>query len=145
MFDYIYKAITVCFLGFFPFFELIVAIPAGISLRLDPVSTVVFCVAGNFLPVFVIEYGYSRLIRYKRIRRWLERRVSDRLVYNVNRYGTWYVLLFTPWLGIWAVALTARILKMNPKTLAWSSFSSLVMYSVALVVLIQAGIDFFSR
>ena len=145
MFDYIYKALTVWFIGFFPFFELFIAIPAGFSLKLDPVSTVVFCVAGNFFPVLLIDSGYNRLIRYKRVKEWLDRRISEKMIRNVHRHGTWYLLLITPWIGVWAMAVTARILRMKRERLAWGVLASLTIYSVALAVMIQAGIDFFSR
>ena len=145
MFDYIYKASTVWFFGFFPFFELFVAIPVGVSLKLDPVSTVVFCVAGNFFPVLLIDSGYNRLVRYKRVKAWLDRRISEKMVRNVHRHGTWYLLVITPWVGVWAMAVTARILRMNRARLAWGVLASLTIYSIALVVMIHAGIDFFTR
>ena len=145
MFEYLYKALTVWFIGFFPFFELFIAIPAGVSLKLDPVSTVIFCVAGNFFPVILIDFGYNRLIRYERVKTWLDRRVSERMIQNVNRHGTWYLLVITPWIGVWAIAVTARILRMKRTQMAWGVLASLTIYAIVLVVMIHAGIDFFSR
>lgn len=143
MLDYLYKALTVWFLGFFPFFELFIAIPAGVSLKLDPVSLVFFCVAGNFTPVLLIEYGHSRLMKYERIRNWLNRRVSGKTGRNINRYGTWYVLVITPWVGVWAIAVTAKILHMDRKILIPASLASLFLYSVVFLIMIRAGVTFF--
>ncbi len=145
MFDYLYKVLVVWFIGFFPFFELFVAIPAGLSLRLDSASTVIFCVAGNFFPVLLIEYGYNRLMRYHRIRNWLNRRISEKMYKNINRYGIWYMLIITPWVGVWAMAVTAKILHMEKRILIWGSFASILLYSIVLVIVIQTGIEFFTR
>ena len=145
MIEYLYKALVVWFIGFFPFFELFVAIPAGIALRLDPVSTVLFCVAGNFFPVLLIEYGYARLMKHDRIRTWLSRRVSKKMGDNINRYGIWYMLVITPWVGVWATAVTAKILRMKKVTLFWGAFLSLLIYSIVIVVIIEAGIDFLAN
>jgi uncharacterized membrane protein len=142
MFEYLYKAATVWFIGFFPFFELFVAIPVGMSLRLDPVSTVLFCVAGNFFPILLIEYGYSRLMTHERIRNWFNRRISVKMCRNINQYGIWYMLVITPWVGVWAMAVTVKILRMKKTTLFAGAFISLLVYSIALVIIIQAGIDF---
>ncbi len=145
MFEYIYQAFTVWFLGFFPFFEIYVAVPAGMALGLDPVSVVVFAVAGNFKPVLLIEYGYYRLMKYQRVRRWLIRPVSEKFYRNINQYGIWYILVITPWVGIWAVAVAARLLQMKRTLLIRGAFFSILVYAVGLVILITLGVDWFDR
>jgi uncharacterized membrane protein len=142
--EYIYKALTVWFIGFFPLFELFIAVPAGFSLKLDPVSIVIFCVAGNFFPVVLIDLGYNRLVRYENVKAWLDRRVSERMIRNVNRYGTWYLLIITPWFGVWGTAVTARILRLERKQMVWGVLASLTFHAIILVVMIHAGIGFFS-
>jgi uncharacterized membrane protein len=144
MTDYLFKVSTVWFIGFFPFFELFVAIPAGFALSLDPVSTVVFCVAGNFFPVLIIEYGYSRLMRNERLHRWLGNRFSERTYRNVEHYGIWYMLVITPWTGAWAMAVTAKVLQMRKATLIGGSLASLLIYAIVLTLLLHRGVGLLS-
>lgn len=111
---------------------------------LDPFSVILFSVTGNFAPVLLIEYGYRWLIRFSRIRKWLRKPVSYRLVENVNRYGIWFIILITPWTGVWIMASAAKILQMKKKVLIWGSFISIVVYAIVIVFLIMAGVEIFS-
>lgn len=138
MLDYLGKAATAWFLGFFPFFEIYVAVPAAIALGLDYVSAVVWPVLGNFTPVLLIVFAYSQLLRVGRVRRWLEGRTSERFERLINRYGAPFILLITPWIGVWLVAATARALGMARRPLLIYSFISIALYAV----LIAAGIGF---
>ncbi|NBD17321.1 MAG: hypothetical protein GVY04_14630 [Cyanobacteria bacterium] len=61
--DYFAQSLTVFFMGFFPYAEIYLAIPAGLALGLDPVSTVAFGVMGNFAPIPFIHYSYEQLFR----------------------------------------------------------------------------------
>lgn len=74
---------------------------------------------GNVKPVFTIVFGYETLVRIERVRRWLLGRRSARFEGWVDRYGPPFVLLVTPWIGVWAVAATARMLGMNGAALLW--------------------------
>ncbi len=144
MIEYIFQVATVWFLGFFPFFEIYVAVPAGMAVGLDPFSVIFFSVTGNFAPVLLIEFGYHQLRRIERLRRWFDRPVSEKLTTNINRYGWWYILLITPWVGVWAIAVAAKVLHMNRDTLVWGSLVSILIYALLLTGLIALGIDFFS-
>lgn len=144
MIEYIFQVATVWFLGFFPFFEIYVAVPAGMAVGLDPFSVIFFSVTGNFAPVLLIEFGYHQLRRIERLRRWFDRPVSEKLTTNINRYGWWYILLITPWVGVWAIAVAAKVLHMNRDTLVWGSLVSILIYALVLTGLIALGIDFFS-
>lgn len=136
MLDYLAKAASAWFLGFFPFFEIYVAVPAALALGLDYASAVIWPVLGNFTPVLLIVFGYRQLMRIERVKRWLEGRTSPRFEELVNRYGAPFILLITPWIGVWLVAATARALGMARRPLLIYSFVSIVLYAV----LIAAGI-----
>lgn len=136
--DYLGKAATAWFLGFFPFFEIYVAVPAAIALGLDYVSAVVWSVLGNFTPVLLIVFAYNQLLRIGRVKRWLEGRSSARFERLVNRYGAPFILLITPWIGVWLVAATARALGMARRPLLIYSFVSIALYATV----IAAGIGF---
>lgn len=111
---------------------------------LDPISVILFSVTGNFAPVLLIEYGYRWLNSFSRIRKWLRKPVSSRLVENVNKYGIWFIILITPWTGVWIMAAAAKILKMKKEVLIWGSFISIVVYAIMIVLLIMAGVEIFS-
>lgn len=143
--EYIARAATAWFLGFFPFFEIYVAVPAAIALGLDYLSAVVWSVLGNFTPVLLIVFAYEQLMRANAVRAWLETRRSARFEGLINRYGTPFILLITPWIGVWVVAATARLLGMDRRALLLYSFISIALYAVAIAVAVAVGIDLFAE
>ncbi len=140
MLDYIVKAAAAWFLGFFPFFEIYAAVPAAIAMGLDYASAVVWTVLGNYLPVPLIVVGYRQLLKLKRIGPWLESLASPRAKGLLDGYGPYFILLATPWIGVWAVAVTAMALGIERKLLLFS-FISISLYAVALAGLIALGIQ----
>jgi uncharacterized membrane protein len=138
---YLGQAATAWFLGFFPFFEIYVAVPSALALGLDPVSAVVWPVLGNFLPVPLVLFGYRQLMRIGRLRRWLEGRTSERFERLVNRYGAPFVLFITPWIGVWLVAATAHALGMARRPLMLYALVSIAVYAVLIVAGIRLGAD----
>ncbi|HUG13795.1 MAG TPA: small multi-drug export protein [Thermomicrobiales bacterium] len=141
MIEYIVAAATVWFLGFFPLFEIYVAIPAGVALGLDPVSNVAWAVFGNYTPILLIHFGYEQLRRVTSVRDWLDRRSSERFRGWLNRWGVWCVLFVTPWTGVWIMAATMKSLGMDSSRFLIYSFASILLYAVALVALIELGIS----
>lgn len=139
--DYIVKAATAWFLGFFPFFEIYVAVPAALAMGLDYVSAVSWTVLGNYLPVPLIVVFYRRLLKLRRIGPWLDSLASPRAKGLLERHGPWFILLATPWLGVWAVAVTAMALGVDHRKLLLFSFISISLYAVALAGLIALGIQ----
>lgn len=137
--DYAARAATAWFLWFFPFFEIYVAIPAAFALGLDPVSAVVWPVLGNVAPILLIAFAYEQLMRIERVRRWLQGRRSERFEAWINHYGAPFVLLVTPWIGVWAVAATARALGMNRANLMLYSSVSITVYAIVIGAGIVVG------
>ncbi len=143
--DYAARAASAWFLGFFPFAEIYVAVPAAFGLGLDPVSAVVWPVLGNVTPVFLIVFAYDGLMRNERVRHWLHRRRSARFERWIDRYGAAFVLLVTPWIGAWAVAATAQALGMQRAALVGFSAVSITVYAIAIAAAIAFGIDWAAR
>ncbi|MEX2503106.1 MAG: small multi-drug export protein [Trueperaceae bacterium] len=139
--DYLARASSAWLLGFFPFLEIYAAVPAAFALGLDPVSAVVWPVLGNVAPVLLIVFAYERLLRIERLRSWLLGRRSARFERWTRRYGGWFVLLVTPWIGVWAVAATAMALGMPRGPLLAYSVLSIVLYAVLIAVGIVIGFD----
>lgn len=138
---YVARAAWAWFLGFVPVAEIYVAVPAAVAMGLDPVSVVVWTVAGNYAPVPLVHLLYARLVAIPRVRGWFGRLVSDRFAGRLERHGIWIVLVVTPWVGVWAVAVTAKVLRLRRRALFGATFVSILVYAVALVVLIELGID----
>ncbi len=132
-------------MGFFPFFEIYVAVPAAFALGLDAVSAVVWPVLGNVTPVFLIVFGYEQLMRIEGVRRWLQGRRSERFERWIGRYGAPFVLLVTPWIGVWAVAVTAMALGMNRTTLWVYASVSITAYAIAIAAAITFGFGLTDR
>lgn len=143
--SYISKAAAAWFMGFFPFFEIYVAVPAAIALGLDYVSAVVWSVLGNFTPVILIAFAYDQLTRQPQVAAWLAKRQSARVERLTNRYGSWLLLFITPWLGVWLVAASARALGMNRGALLGYSFASIAVHAVLIAVAVALGIEAFAR
>jgi uncharacterized membrane protein len=141
MFDYAFKAAIAWFLGFFPFFEIYVAVPAAIAMGLDYPSAVFWTVLGNFLPVPLIVFFYGQLVRLRRIGPWLQGLASPRAKGLLDRHGPWFILLATPWIGVWAVAVTAMALGMNQRNLLLFTLISISVYAIVLAGLIAFGIQ----
>jgi uncharacterized membrane protein len=142
--EYIAKAWSVWLLGFVPFAEIYVAVPAGLALGLDPVSTVFWSVAGNFAPVPLLHFGYERLARIPRAAVWLDRLASEDRRRRLERSGFWFVAVLTPWIGVWVVAASARALGLPGRALLASTLLGIAVYAVAVAAVIMAGVSLFS-
>jgi hypothetical protein len=138
--DYLARAAAAWFVGFFPLAEIYVAVPAAMAAGLDDVSVVFWASFGNVTPLFLVHWGYERLRRYERADRLLARFVRERARRLLDRHGAWLVLLLTPWIGVWVVAVTAKALGMGSRRLLLAASASIVAYAVALVVLIRLGL-----
>lgn len=141
MMDYLAKAFGAWFLGFFPLAEIVVAVPAAAATGLDDVSVVVWTVAGNFTPALLINVAYERLRRWERVGRYLDRLATDKVRARVNRWGMPFVLLMTPWVGIWAMSVTAKALGMAPRRFLLTAFCSILGYAITFMLLIRLGLD----
>ncbi len=141
MLEYIVMAFSVWFAGFFPFFEIYVAIPYGFVIGLDIYSVVFWAVLGNYLPVPLIEYGYGKLERFAWFRQWQQRLIKPSLEEKINRRGKWFIAVFTPWIGVWAVAVTCKVLKVRKDILMKYTFVGIAAYAIVLALLIELGIS----
>ena len=141
--DYIWKAASAWFVGFFPLAEIYVAVPSAVALGLDDVSVIFWTVLGNFTPALFISMLYEQMIRIPRLAKWLGSLVSERAQAQINRWGIGFILLVTPWVGIWAMAVTAKILRMHTPRLLLSSLISISVYAVIILILMRTGLAAF--
>ncbi len=144
MFEYLAKAFSVWFIGFFPWAEIYVAIPAGMGLGLDIYSVIAWSVFGNYIPAIIITRSFDTLVRYPKIASLLGKFASPRAKTRIERHGVSATLLLTPWLGVWAMAATVKIFGMRSGPFLRASLASILIYAVVLAVLIRLGSGFFS-
>ncbi len=143
MIEYIGKAAAVWFIGFFPYFEVYLAVPAAIAMGMDYPSAVIWSTLGNFTAIPLVIYLHRQLERVKWIGRWLEKlrlRPLGRLGYFAKAYSNLFVLLATPVVGAWVVAAIARVLDVTPGRLLAYSFISILLYAVATSLMVNLGI-----
>jgi hypothetical protein len=141
--DYVVKAFSTWFMGFFPLTEIYIAVPAGMATGLDDVSVIIWAVLGNILPIAIIHYGYDGFIRTSRFGQWLESHVGDTTKARINRYGMGVVLVMTPWVGVWLMAVTAKLANMRIHRFAIAAIVSIMCYAVAITLLIRTGASMF--
>jgi hypothetical protein len=139
--EYAVKAAGAWFLGFFPLAEIYVAVPAAMAAGLDDLSVLFWTVLGNFTPVVLIHVLYDWLIARPRIGAWLSGLVSERARARIDRWGTPVVLLITPWVGVWAMTVTAKVARMNAVRFFLAAFISISVYVVILVLSLRFGAD----
>ena len=148
MAQYMTKALTTWSVGFFPYFEVYAAVAAGMAMKLDPLSSVVWGVFGNFTPIPLLLWGYSRGMRIPQLRAWLsqlERRGGQRVKRAFDRYGAWFLILMTPILGSWTIALVAPIIGIHPRRILLFSFIGITLYGVVTAVAIASGVSWFTH
>jgi uncharacterized membrane protein len=139
--NYLSNAFVAWFTGFFPLAEIYVAVPAAMATGLDIPSVIFWSVLGNYTPVLLIHFLYERLNKIERVRRWLASMVSEKATDTINRYGTPIVLLITPWVGVWIMAVTAKVMGMRSSIFLPTALVSITAYATVLALLIQAGIN----
>jgi uncharacterized membrane protein len=145
MLDYIWKAAATWLVGFAPQFEVYFAVPAGIALGIGYPSAVFWGVFGNFMAVPVTLMFFSQIQRIQWLNNLIERRYTEKQQQRLNRYGAWFVVAATPIVGVWVVAVMARIAGMHQGTLLVSSFFSVLLYGIITALLLYGGIAFFTR
>lgn len=142
--DYLWKAGGAWFLGFFPMAEIYVAVPSAMAMGLDDLSVLLWTVLGNLTPALLITALYQQMIRIPRIARWFGRLYSEKVQRRINRWGVWFVLVTTPWVGIWAMTIAAKVLGMNTRRFLLTASVSIVLYAMAILVMLRAGVETFS-
>lgn len=142
MMEYILLALMAWVLGFIPYFEIYLAVPATLALGLDPVSSVVWAGLGNFFAVPVILFMREKLSHIPKIKRWLDKFTYSKYQETVNRMGYLFIIIFTPLAGIWVAAALASTLGYNNKGLMITSALSVAIYGSLTAVATLAGFEF---
>jgi uncharacterized membrane protein len=118
------------------------------AMGLDGVSAVMWAVFGNFMPIPLLLLCYRQLTKVPRIRFWLERlerRGARKVKRAFDRYGVWFLVLMTPILGSWTIAVVAPIAGIHPQRTLVFSFVGILLYAIATAVLVASGINWFNH
>ena len=137
MVEYITKGLLVYFIAFLPLLEIYSSVPFGIALGLDYYSTVVLSVIGSYMPVLLLHFGYEQINQIPKAKEWFNKLSSQSLKNWIDNYGIAFVLLITPLIGVWPMAVTMKIFKMNSRFFLIYSFISLVIYAVTMSVIVD--------
>lgn len=137
--EYVSAALGVWFLGFVPVGELLIAVPAALASGLDDVSAIFWTVFGNLTPLLIIHFGFEGLMRVDRIHGWLTKLVSDKAKARFDKWGIYFILLATPWTGVWAMGVTAKALRIEPRRFILAACSSIFLYALGMVILLRFG------
>lgn len=146
--QYMTRALATWSVGFFPYAEVYAAVAAGMAMQLDIVSSVVWAVFGNFTPIPLLLWGYSRLMRIPQLRAWLlrmEKRGGQSVKRAFDRYGVWFLILMTPILGSWTIAMVTPIIGIRPRRILLFSFIGITLYGIATAVAIASGTNWFKH
>ena len=133
------KYLTVFLLSALPIGELLIAIPAGIGLGLNPLAVALVAAPANFLPVLVLDRAYLAARRSSRatpMLDWLARPLVQRFL---DRYGLAGVVVGTPWLGVYGTFIALRLLGMARGRLLLGILASLLLYTAAVTALSALG------
>lgn len=139
--EYVAAAALTWLIGFLPLFEIYVAIPVGLAAGLDPVSATVWAAFGNIVPLYLVDLGYERLRRIERVDRYLSKLRRERVERILDRWGVIAVVVATPLLGVWTMALAAKGLGMSTRPFLIASTCSVAAYAVIITVSILLGLD----
>ena len=144
--DIITQYILVFVLAATPWVELLLVIPAGLAMGLNPFPVAFIAFAGNAIPVFLIVYGYKywetwRKTKVKTGTAAVSRR-KQRALTIWNKYGLPGMALSGPLLtGIHLATIIALAFKPPRKNLLlWMNFS-LLIWTVGMTIVSFYGIE----
>lgn len=145
MLNYILLAATAWFMGFFPLFEIYLAVPASMGLGLDIVSAILWSWLGNFTVIPFTSYFYDRLTKFNKINNFFNKLANSKSSKKLNSGGFIIVLIATPMFGSWAIGVAGKIIGMDRKRLFLASGISIAIYGTIIGIFTQLGIDAFLK
>ena len=134
--------VAVMLLSASPVGEILVAIPAGVALGVEPFTAFVVAFSANLVPIIILlllmnrfERRFPRLFNYfagegGRFRKRLE-----------GRYGSAIMLLITPLIGVYATSVASKLLRFGKLRSFLLQITSLVVYGLIETVGLYFGIQ----
>ncbi|MCZ7381136.1 MAG: small multi-drug export protein [Candidatus Methanoperedens sp.] len=133
--------IIVALISISPVGEELIAIPAGVVMGLPVYIAAAVALVANFLPVPVIFFIFDQGNKYPKIQNWLRRRRNNNVKKWMEKYGVLGLLIFTPWMGVYATTITCELLGIQRSRVYAAIAASLAFYAVIAAFLITLGIN----
>lgn len=142
------KEFKLMMLAALPIIELRGAIPAGMVMGLDPLTSAIVSYIGSMLPVPFILFGMKPVLKFMRRFSWAEQfldwlinRTMNR-VKNFDRLSFYGLMLFVavplPTTGVWTGSMASALLGMRIK----KSFIAIMLGNLIAAFLVTAGSTF---
>ncbi|WP_430883998.1 COG2426 family protein [Fusibacter sp. JL216-2] len=142
------KEFKLLLLAAMPIIELRGAIPAGMVMGLDPLTSATISFIGSMLPVPFILFGMKPVLEFMRRFKWAEKFLDwivNRTVKrakNFDKYSFYGLMLFVavplPTTGVWTGSMAASIFGMKVKR----SFFAILLGNLIAAFVITAGSTF---
>jgi len=137
------KVIIVALISLSPIGEELIAIPAGVALKLPVFLAAGVAAVANFLPVPALFFIFDQGNKYPKLREWLMRRRNERVQRWMDKYGIFGLFILTPWTGVYASTVTCELLGMKRTRICGAIGASLVFYAFMVGLVITFGTKFF--
>lgn len=141
---YIGAAFSTWFVGFFPYFEIYIAVPAGFAAGLNWFDAFFWASLGNWMVIPFVDICYEWLMRFKFMNKIAEKSLNGKWQDRIEKHGSWFILLLTPLAGVWTIVVIAKALKFNRAKLLIYSATSVWVTGLIIAILIINGITLVS-
>lgn len=141
---YIGAAFSTWFVGFFPYFEIYIAVPAGFAAGLNWFDAFFWASLGNWMVIPFVDICYEWLMRFKFMKKITEKSLNGKWQDRIEKHGAWFILLLTPLAGVWTIGVIAKALKFNRAKLLIYSATSVGVTGLIIAILIINGITLVS-
>lgn len=131
---------TTWFTGFFPYFEIYVAIPVGFAAGLNWFDAFLWASFGNWMAVPFIDLCYNLLQKFAFMRKFIDKSLSGKWQKRIEQHGAWFILFFTPWAGVWTVGIIAKAIKYNRAKLWLYTAISIGVTGFIIALVIEIGL-----
>lgn len=145
MIEYISLSLTAWFMGFFPLFEIYLAIPSTMALGLDMVSSVVWSGLGTFIAIPFIVYFFEFLARFQPINNFFQKLAQSKYSEQIRGKSFFFILVATPIIGTWTIGVVGKIVDVEKRSLFVASAISITIYGILIGLFTQLGIDLFKK
>jgi len=138
---YIGAALSTWFVGFFPYFEIYIAIPAGFAAGLNWFDAFLWASLGNWMVIPFIDLFYQWLLRFNFMKKIIDRNQNEKWKKRIENHGVWFILFLTPLAGFWTIGVIAKALKYNRTKLWLYSAISVGVTGLIIALSIEFGIS----
>ncbi|WP_416148968.1 small multi-drug export protein [Salipaludibacillus sp. HK11] len=142
---YISLAASTWFLGFFPHFEIYLAVPFGLSVGLNWIDAFLWASIGNWMVIPLIDFFYDWLMKFKFMKKISDKSLKGKWRNRIEKYGVYFILFLTPVTGVWVIGIIAKALKINRTQLWLYSAISVGVTGFVIAILGNMGFEFFTH